>query len=183
MYPELFTVPGLGLHVHSFSLMFLTACASALYLTAWRAKREGLDPNDVYDLALWLYPGGLIGARVFFLFQHPETIRSLADIVAVWQGGIVFYGCIAGGLTGSLIFWARRRFPLPAGVVSFYQSDLPAIKRRTARSTHSMRSLSVTVRLVSVPCVETVSRDVVARITGEFHAPFSAEPVSSSACR
>ena len=28
-----------------------------------------------------------------------------------WQGGNVFYGCILGGLTGSLLFWYRHPFP------------------------------------------------------------------------
>jgi phosphatidylglycerol---prolipoprotein diacylglyceryl transferase len=111
MLRVLFVVPGLGFAVHSFSVMLLLACFGALYLTAWRARREGLDVEDVYDLSIWLLTGGLIGARAFFLVQHRETVHQVWDVFKVWQGGIVFYGCIAGGLIGSMIFWARRRFP------------------------------------------------------------------------
>ena len=38
----------------------------------------------------------------------------MGDILRVWQGGIVFYGCIIGGLIGSVIYWYRHPFPFRA---------------------------------------------------------------------
>jgi phosphatidylglycerol:prolipoprotein diacylglycerol transferase len=111
MQRVLFVVPGLGFALHSFSVMLLLATFGALFLTAWRARREGLDVDDVYDLSIWLLTGGLIGARAFFLAEYRDTVHQFWDVFKVWQGGIVFYGCIIGGLIGSMIFWARRRFP------------------------------------------------------------------------
>jgi phosphatidylglycerol:prolipoprotein diacylglycerol transferase len=110
----LFTIPGLGFPLHGFSLMFLLACFGALGLTIWRARREGLDPEDVFGLATWLYTGGFIGARVMYLVQHPETVQRAWDVFRIWQGGIVFYGCILGGLTGSVLYWVRHPFPFRA---------------------------------------------------------------------
>jgi phosphatidylglycerol:prolipoprotein diacylglycerol transferase len=107
----LFDVPGLGFKLPGFGLMFLLACFGALGLTAWRARRERLNPEVVFDLAIWLMSGGFIGARVLYILMHPESIQSFADLFRVWQGGIVFYGCIIGGLIGSLIYWYRHPFP------------------------------------------------------------------------
>ena len=87
---------------------------AALGITFWRARREGIDPEAVAGLATWLISGGFIGARVMFLVQHPETVHHVGDVFKIWQGGIVFYGCIMGGLIGSLIYWARHRFPFAA---------------------------------------------------------------------
>lgn len=106
-----FVIPGLGLPVHGFGLMMLLACVGALYLTAWRARRESINPDVVFELALWLLSGGFIGARLLYVIQHHETIRTVWDVARVWQGGNVYYGCIAGGLVGSLIYWARKPFP------------------------------------------------------------------------
>ena len=47
-----------------------------------------------------------------YVLLHPEVIHSAADIFRSWQGGNVFYGCILGGLTGSLFYWCRRPYPL-----------------------------------------------------------------------
>src|SRR3954452_11729965 len=94
--------------------MMLLACFAALWLTSWRARREKIDPDAVTDLAIWLMGGGFIGARVFYIVQQPETIASVWDVFKIWQGGIVYYGCIVGGLVGSLIYWARHPFPFRA---------------------------------------------------------------------
>jgi phosphatidylglycerol:prolipoprotein diacylglycerol transferase len=107
----LFVVPGVGVKVYGFGLMFVVACFAALYATAWRARREKIDPNTVFDLAVWLMSGGLVGARLFYVIQHHETLTSVWDVFRIWQGGLVFYGCIIGGLAGSLIYWRRHPFP------------------------------------------------------------------------
>ena len=43
--------------------------------------------------------------------QHPEAFHEFRDLFRTWQGGNVFYGCILGGLTGSILYWLRRPFP------------------------------------------------------------------------
>ncbi len=111
MRPILFVIPGLGVQVHSYGVFIFAACASALLMAAWRARREGVRPEAVYELASWLFLGGVIGARLFFFLQHPEAFHQPADFFKTWQGGNVFYGCIAGGVAGSLLYWYRRPFP------------------------------------------------------------------------
>jgi phosphatidylglycerol:prolipoprotein diacylglycerol transferase len=111
MQPILFEVPGLGLIVTGFGVMFLLACSGALMLTAWRARKEGIDPDAVYELAIWIFFGGVVGARVVYVIQNPDEMRSVADLFRVWRGGIVFYGCIFGGLIGTMIAWRRKPFP------------------------------------------------------------------------
>ena len=114
MRKVLFEVPALGLRLPSFGVALLLACLAALYLTAWRARRERIHPDAVSDLAVWLMSGGFIGARLLYLVAHPESVHGVADVFRLWQGGIVFYGCILGGLFGSLLYWYRHPFPFRA---------------------------------------------------------------------
>jgi phosphatidylglycerol:prolipoprotein diacylglycerol transferase len=114
MRPILFEIPWLGLKIHGFSVMLVLAAGAGVYLTAWRARREKIHPDVVFELAVWLLTGGFIGARALFLIRNPEVVHSFWDIFKVWQGGIVFYGCIIGGLIGSLMYWARHPFPFRA---------------------------------------------------------------------
>jgi phosphatidylglycerol:prolipoprotein diacylglycerol transferase len=110
----LLEIPALGVKVPSFGFALLLACFGALFLAAWRARREKINPDTVFELALWLMSGGFIGARALYIYAHPESVRSLSDVVRFWQGGIVFYGCIIGGLIGSTVYWWRSRFPFRA---------------------------------------------------------------------
>lgn len=114
MVKVLWEVPFLGTPVSGFGVALLLACVSALWLTVWRAKREGIDPEIVLELSVWLMGGGFIGARLLFVVSHPETIQSVSDIPRLWQGGIVYYGCIIGGLVGSILYWYRKPFPFLA---------------------------------------------------------------------
>jgi phosphatidylglycerol:prolipoprotein diacylglycerol transferase len=114
MRQVLFELPGLGIAVPSFGGMLLLACVSALGLAVWRARREKIDPESVLGLASWLMTGGFLGARALFVVAHPETIRSLGDVLRFWQGGIVYYGCLMGGLVGSVLYWKQTRFPFRA---------------------------------------------------------------------
>ncbi|MBX6316416.1 MAG: prolipoprotein diacylglyceryl transferase, partial [Isosphaeraceae bacterium] len=82
-------------------------------LAAWRARREGLDPEQVYDLALWVFIGGLLGARGFYVWQYWGTrIKSLLDVFEIWEGGIVFYGSVLGGTAAFFLYRWLRPFPL-----------------------------------------------------------------------
>jgi phosphatidylglycerol:prolipoprotein diacylglycerol transferase len=111
MQPVLFELPSWGIRIHAYGVMMLLGCAGALAITVWRARREGLSVNSVYELATWLFLGGVIGARALYVVQHPEAIHSASDLLRSWDGGNVFYGCIMGGLAGSLLYWWRRPFP------------------------------------------------------------------------
>ncbi|MHC5544234.1 prolipoprotein diacylglyceryl transferase, partial [Singulisphaera rosea] len=114
MHKVLFVIPGLDHKIYGFGAMLLLGCFGALYLTAWRARRERIEPGVVFELAIWLMGGGFVGARLLYIAQHRESINHLWDIFKIWQGGIVFYGCIIGGLIGSVIYWYRHPFPFRA---------------------------------------------------------------------
>jgi len=104
-------IPGSGIQVHSYGVMIFAACASALVMAVWGARRQKVNENSVYELATWLFLGGVIGARALYVGFHLDAIHTPVDIVRSWQGGNVFYGCILGGFTGSMLYWLRRPFP------------------------------------------------------------------------
>ena len=111
MQPILIEIPILGLKVHGYGVMMFLACTSALAITVWRARRDGLKADSVYELATWLFLGGVVGARALFVVSNPSAIRTPIELFRSWEGGNVFYGCIMGGLTGTLIYYWRHPFP------------------------------------------------------------------------
>jgi phosphatidylglycerol:prolipoprotein diacylglycerol transferase len=114
MWQVLFTIPILGgIKVFGYGVMLFLAFVASMNLAAWRARREGQDSEVVYDLSVWVFVGGLVGARLFYVVQYwGDRIHSLADVFRIWEGGIVLYGSIIGGTAAFFLYRALRPFPL-----------------------------------------------------------------------
>ncbi|MFO0959791.1 MAG: prolipoprotein diacylglyceryl transferase [Isosphaeraceae bacterium] len=113
MQQILFRIPGLGLPIFGYGLMLFLAFLGSMQLAAWRARREGLDRELVLDLALYLFVGGLVGARLFYVIQKWGTqIHSVWEAFKIWEGGIVLYGSLIGAAVAFFLYRALRPFPL-----------------------------------------------------------------------
>jgi phosphatidylglycerol:prolipoprotein diacylglycerol transferase len=111
MYQILFRVPYLDLKVYGFGLMLTLALLGAINLTAWRARKEKLNPDQVFDLSTWVLLGGLLGARIFFVVEYWKSFKHWWEIFYVWNGGIVLYGSILGATVVALLYQRRHPFP------------------------------------------------------------------------
>jgi phosphatidylglycerol:prolipoprotein diacylglycerol transferase len=113
MRQVLFEIPVLNVKLFGYGLMLFFAFLGSMNLAAWRARREKLDPETVYDFALWVFIGGLVGARLFYAVQYwGVQVHSLWDVLKIWKGGIVLYGSILGGAAAFFLYWRLRPFPL-----------------------------------------------------------------------
>src|SRR5947207_2979412 len=75
-----------GIPVYGFGAMLFLVFVVTTWLAARRAERFGLPdaPPDrrrelgqrVQDLVLWIFLGGLVGARIFYLYQYRDTIQN-----------------------------------------------------------------------------------------------------------
>jgi phosphatidylglycerol---prolipoprotein diacylglyceryl transferase len=93
-----------GIPIYGFGAMLFVAFVACTWLAGWRAQKENIPKERVQDLALWIFVGGLIGARVWYIVQYREQFASpLTDFFQVWKGGIVFYGSALGGWVGYLL--------------------------------------------------------------------------------
>jgi phosphatidylglycerol---prolipoprotein diacylglyceryl transferase len=112
MMRVLFRVPGLNITFYGFGVMLALGVVAGVLLARFRFRREGLDPERVYDLAIITILAGLIGARLFYVVEYwGETVNSWIEVFRIWEGGIVLYGGAFGALAGFLIYRAFVQFP------------------------------------------------------------------------
>ncbi|HEV3162572.1 MAG TPA: prolipoprotein diacylglyceryl transferase [Isosphaeraceae bacterium] len=113
MRQVLFHIPYLNWPIFGYGVMLFIGFLGSMNLAGWRAKREKLDPEMIYDLALWVFVGGLLGARLFYVAQYwGVRVHTLWDVFKIWEGGIVFYGSVIGGTAAFFLYRALRPFPL-----------------------------------------------------------------------
>ena len=96
--------------VRWYSLILLIAIVIGIWLTAREAERRGFKRDDIYDVAIWIILGGLIGARLFHVLDHwsHEYAANPIRALYIWEGGLAIWGAMVGGLiAGALIAWRR----------------------------------------------------------------------------
>ncbi len=105
-----------GIHIgpfflHAYGLMYVLAVAAAIVVSRRRWAKAGGDPDLVYETAMWAFPAGLIGGRIYFLITTPSQIPDhWWGPFAIWQGGLGIWGGIAAG-AGVGVWYARRKLP------------------------------------------------------------------------
>jgi prolipoprotein diacylglyceryl transferase len=95
--------------VHFYGLMYVLAVAAAIFVSRRRWRKAGGDPDLVYEVAMWAFPAGLVGGRIYFDITTPSQIPDhWWGVFAIWQGGLGIWGGIAAGAIVGIIV-ARRR--------------------------------------------------------------------------
>jgi phosphatidylglycerol---prolipoprotein diacylglyceryl transferase len=98
------------LHVYWYGLFVVLGILAALTVSLELARRFGLSPNKIFDLAFWMIIGGIIGARLYHVaLEWNYYSQNYWDILKVWQGGLAIHGGIIGGLAVLLFFcWKEK---------------------------------------------------------------------------
>jgi prolipoprotein diacylglyceryl transferase len=112
--------------VHAYGLAYVFAVAAAILVTRTRWVKQGGDPNLPAEIAMWGFPAGLIGGRIYFIITTPSQVPPhWWGVFAIWEGGLGIWGGIAGGVAGGL--WAlRRRLPW-ADIRRFMDAAAPGL--------------------------------------------------------
>jgi phosphatidylglycerol---prolipoprotein diacylglyceryl transferase len=103
----------LGVSIKTFGLFFALNFVAWGALVARRLRELGRPPDWAYEIVAVALLGGLIGARGYWLAQNHESI-SFGNVLG--GSGLIWYGGLAGGIVGVLL-WAWRRDYLTLALV------------------------------------------------------------------
>jgi phosphatidylglycerol:prolipoprotein diacylglycerol transferase len=109
----------LRLPLHTYGLLIAGAFLVGIWLAQREARRRGQDPERIADLSFWILVAALVGSRVYFIlvnwddyFGAGKALVStpfgrIPRLLAVWEGGLVFYGGFIGAALTA--WWYMRR--------------------------------------------------------------------------
>jgi prolipoprotein diacylglyceryl transferase len=110
--------------VHAYGLLYGVAVVTAVLICRRRWANAGGEPELVDEVALWGFPAGLIGGRLYHVITSwNEVPHTWWGPFAVWKGGLGIWGGIALGVAVGLWRVHRRG----EDVAKFMDAGAPAL--------------------------------------------------------
>ncbi len=120
MHPILFEIPRIvfgdwvlgPIPIRMYGLMIGIGFLISMYLASRQARKEGLDPDRILDMGVYLLLAAIVGSRLLYvLTSWREFSQNPLDAFAIWKGGLVFYGGLLAAVPTGI--WYVRRHKLP----------------------------------------------------------------------
>jgi len=111
------------LHIRFYGIAYALAFIAGTAVASRHLKRRGIPESTTVDIAFWTIIIGLIGARLYYVVQSGWWwyLTHPLHILAVWEGGMAFFGAIFAGVSTLVVFAWRRHLNfwdlLDAGVL------------------------------------------------------------------
>ena len=120
MHPILFEIPIIDfgnwvlgpIPIRMYGLMIGIGFLISMYLASRQARKEGLDPDRILDMGVYLLLAAIVGSRILYVLTNlQEFAGNPLDVFAIWKGGLVFYGGLLAAVPVGI--WYVRRHKLP----------------------------------------------------------------------
>lgn len=109
MYPELFKIGPFT--VYSYGLMLGIAFIIASYILTKEFERKKLNPNLATEITLLAIIFGIIGSKLFSLFENWNEFLQDPVGMAFSPGGLTFYGGLILATLAIWIYVRRKKIP------------------------------------------------------------------------
>lgn len=98
-------IPGTSIHIYS--ILMGIAVLAVLFCSWLKMYRRNIPTRTLEGSVFIIVPLGLLGARLWYVINHTEIVKSFIDVIAVWQGGMAIQGGVFVGLIVGLIIFYR----------------------------------------------------------------------------
>jgi phosphatidylglycerol:prolipoprotein diacylglycerol transferase len=111
MHPILFSIS--SLHIYSYGVMLALGVIAGTWLNCRLGRSNGISSERIQSCTFWIMIIALAGTRVFYVLLEPQEFAEQPwRALYIWEGGMVFYGGLAGGLLAAFILARRWKTPL-----------------------------------------------------------------------
>ncbi|HYA88117.1 MAG TPA: prolipoprotein diacylglyceryl transferase [Nitrospirota bacterium] len=121
MHPILFEIPRIAfltwtigpIPIRLYGLMIGLGFLIGLVLAARQAHKEGVNPDRVMDLGVYLLLTAIVGSRILFVLTNPGLFAANPlDAFALWKGGLVFYGGLIAAVPVGIAYLKKHGIPV-----------------------------------------------------------------------
>lgn len=111
------------LFIYYYGILIMSGAVAATFLAARLAKRNGEDPETIWDMLPWLLIGGIIGARLWHIFTPPASMVEQGittmyylthplDAINIRSGGLGIPGAVMGGVFALWLYCRKKKLKM-----------------------------------------------------------------------
>lgn len=121
MHNEIITIGPVT--IYGYGLMIAIGIFLAYFLAEYRARRVGLDGEEVFGLTFFAVAAGLIGGKVLYYITTFREILADPSLLLDVADGFVIYGALIGGVAGVVLYCRRRKL----NCLSYFDLAVPSV--------------------------------------------------------
>ena len=118
--PRKFTV--LGFDIYLYGLIIGFGVLLGVLMAVHMAKKEKMDPDIIWDFAIYAVIFSVIGARLYYVaFSWDDYKDNLLSIINTRKGGMAIYGGVIGAFVTLFVYSRiKKRSPYQIGDCSVF---------------------------------------------------------------
>ncbi len=109
--PYVFQIGAFG--VRWYGLFMAISMLYGAYFIIRRGMKIGFTENALTSVAIWAIVGGIVGARLVFVFANDPgwIVNDPLQVFRVWQGGLAWDGGLLGGMLAGYLAARSQKVP------------------------------------------------------------------------
>ena len=101
-----------GIDIRWYAIFMVAGVLAGLALTRALAKKLGLDPDWVLDVAPWIVLTSILGARIYYVLLRADYFAAHPwDAINIRLGGLSFHGALIAGIATFVLLCRRSGQP------------------------------------------------------------------------
>lgn len=103
------------LEIRFYALSYVIAFIVGTWVATRHLERRGIASPVTENIAFWTIVAGFVGARLYFVVQSNLGwyLTHPIHIIAVWEGGMAFFGAIFAAVPVLFLLSRRHHIPFP----------------------------------------------------------------------
>lgn len=114
MFPIILRIGSLNLY--TYGLMLFISFLVGIKIVERRAKRFGVQPKKIQDLALIVLIAVILGSRLLYVIFHLNEFKNdWIGTIAFWRGGLaglMFFGGLVPAIIAGIFYVRQQKIPL-----------------------------------------------------------------------
>lgn len=98
--------------IRAYAICILLGIVVALWMLERRYTARGGPRDTALDVAFWMVPAGIVGARIYHVLSSPDAYfgpdGNLVRALFIWQGGLGIWGAVAAGAVAAWLALRRK---------------------------------------------------------------------------